>query len=266
MAYLNEIQVLLQPLLTKVLAAEESFGFIRINSALRYVVLAGGKRFRPALVYATGSCFDLPLVQLHAAAIAIELIHCYSLVHDDLPAMDNDSVRRGQPTCHIAFGEANAILAGDALQAMAFEVLTSSEWNPVDAQAQVAMVRTLALAAGVNGLIAGQAADLALQQQTIVLDMQQRMAIHAKKTGVLMHAAVKMALALTNATTLEVEAMLQYAYALGLVFQLADDLDDEYAGDAAIAEQLHLAKQQASAALVLFGPRADKLQTLLHSI
>jgi farnesyl diphosphate synthase len=134
---------------------------LELHRAMRYAVLGGGKRLRPLLVYASGISFGVPLDRLDSSAAAVEIIHAYSLVHDDLPAMDDDALRRGRPTCHVVFGEAMAILAGDALQALAFEVMANDSRLDVDAGIRLDMMRTLALACGSHGMAGGQAFDLA---------------------------------------------------------------------------------------------------------
>src|SRR5690606_28362701 len=163
----------------------------RLHEALRYSVLGSGKRLRPILVYATGEALGVALERLDAPAAAVELIHAYSLVHDDLPAMDNDELRRGRPTCHKAFDEATAILAGDALQVLAFELLASGPGLPDNADVRLELVRLLASASGTLGMAGGQALDLAaLGNVLTVAEIEQ---MHARKTGALIHACVLMA-------------------------------------------------------------------------
>lgn len=156
--------------------------------AMHYAVLNGGKRLRPALVFATGAIFGLSTSQLLPAAASVELIHCYSLIHDDLPAMDNDDLRRGLPTCHKKFDEATAILAGDALQTLAFEVLTDEKLNPMPAIAKVKIVAALSKASGINGMILGQTQDLAATGNTISLEQLQE--LHTNKTGKLIETSI----------------------------------------------------------------------------
>src|SRR5690606_6614782 len=158
----------------------------RLHEALRYSVLGGGKRVRPSLVYATADALGVALSQVDGAACAVELIHAYSLVHDDLPAMDDDELRRGRPTCHKAFDEATAILAGDALQVLAFELLASGPGLPDNAAVRLELVRLLASASGTLGMAGGQALDLAaLGNVLTVAEIEQ---MHARKTGALIHA------------------------------------------------------------------------------
>ena len=162
-------------------------GPTRLHEAMRHAVLGGGKRLRPLLVHASGHLLGARPESLDAPAVAVELVHAYSLVHDDLPAMDDDALRRGQPTVHIAFDEATAILAGDALQTLAFEVLAGA---PLDAATRIALVASLAGASGAAGMCGGQALDLAATGQRQPLQALERM--HALKTGALIRAAVRM--------------------------------------------------------------------------
>lgn len=194
-----------------------------LRRVMRYAVLGGGKRLRPLLVYATGHAMGHDGPSLDGPACAVELIHAYSLVHDDLPAMDNDALRRGRPTCHVAFGEAMAILAGDALQALAFQLLAREE--NASAEIRVAMLRELGAACGAEGMAGGQAEDLAATGER--LDRTALEHMHALKTGALIRASVRMgALAggCTDPDTLD--ALDRYAGAVGLAFQVRDDILD----------------------------------------
>lgn len=201
---------------------------VRLHAAMRHAVLGGGKRVRPLLVYATGTALGVSEEDLDDAAVAVELIHCYSLVHDDLPSMDDDALRRGRPTVHVAFDEATAILAGDALQALAFEVLAAA---PQTAEARIAMLAELAQAAGVAGMCGGQALDIDAtgthghgQSKEKQLAALERM--HALKTGALLRCAVRLG-ALAAGADADTRAILdRYADALGLAFQIRDDLLD----------------------------------------
>ena len=201
---------------------------VRLHAAMRHAALAGGKRVRPLLVYATGTALGASEEDLVHAAVAVELIHCYSLVHDDLPSMDDDALRRGQPTVHVAFDEATAILAGDALQALAFEVLAAA---PQTAEARIAMLAELAQAAGVAGMCGGQALDIDAtgthghgQSKEKQLAALERM--HTLKTGALLRCAVRLG-ALAAGADADTRATLdRYADALGLAFQIRDDLLD----------------------------------------
>lgn len=221
----------IEGLLVKILP--ETAGNNSLLDAMRYSALNGGKRLRPALVYAVGEVLGVTQQKLHAAAISVELIHCYTLIHDDLPCMDDDDLRRGLPSCHRAFDEATAILAGDALQSLAFQVLSDPELNPVGAQKQIVMVNVLAQAIGAQGLVLGQAEDLAAEHR--VLNLQELSTLHSHKTGALFNACIKLStLAMQQElapTTLK--HLLTYGYHLGLAFQIQDDVLDVI-GDAAI--------------------------------
>ena len=196
-----------------------------LHEAMRYSVLAPGKRVRPVLTYATGQALGASLEQLDAPAIAVELIHAYSLIHDDLPAMDDDDLRRGRPTCHRQFDEATAILAGDALQALAFEVLVTDSRRPASPQCQAEMVRTLALASGSVGMAGGQAFDLAAVGKSLSLEELER--IHAHKTGALIRASVRLGFLASGHDDETLSARLdEYASAIGLAFQVRDDILD----------------------------------------
>ncbi|WP_026376961.1 (2E,6E)-farnesyl diphosphate synthase [Aestuariibacter salexigens] len=196
-----------------------------LKQAMRYALLSGGKRMRPLLVFATGEMLDVPEHDLTVIAGAIECVHAYSLVHDDLPAMDNDAMRRGKPTCHIAFNEATAILAGDALQTMAFELLASQPLSGSSEPQRIALIRQLARASGYAGMCGGQAMDLSATNQQISLE--QLTDLHRKKTGALLEAAVQMP-ALCGVTTNEqiILSLADYSRALGLAFQVQDDILD----------------------------------------
>ncbi|GAB3378064.1 polyprenyl synthetase family protein [Azotobacter armeniacus] len=197
----------------------------RLYQAMRYSVVNGGKRVRPLLVYAACEALGGTREQAEGAACAVELIHAYSLVHDDLPAMDDDDLRRGQPTTHKAFDEACAILAGDGLQALAFEVLADARRNPQDAELRLEMSRTLAWAAGPAGMVGGQAIDLeAVGRQP---DQNALETMHRHKTGALIEASVRLgALASGRADARALAALADYARAIGLAFQVQDDILD----------------------------------------
>lgn len=193
-----------------------------LAEAIRYTLLAGGKRIRPLLVYATADSLDCNQDSIDYLAAALEMIHAYSLIHDDLPAMDNDDLRRGKPTCHIKFDEATAILAGDALQAMAFEVLSET---PAPAHIVIKLINNLARACGVNGMAGGQSLDLQAEKKTISLNQLQH--IHSAKTGALLVACVTMVTNFTPGITLtEKNAYLQFAEHFGIAFQIVDDILD----------------------------------------
>lgn len=193
----------------------------RLHAAMRHAVLGGGKRMRPLLVYAAGAVSGAQEAMLDAPAAAVELIHAYSLVHDDLPAMDDDDLRRGRPTVHVAFDEATAILAGDALQTRAFEVLAQA---PADADIRLAWVQALAGASGVAGMCGGQALDIDATGRQQGLEELARM--HAWKTGALIRAAVRLGALAGRAAPDVVERLDGFASSLGLAFQIRDDILD----------------------------------------
>ncbi|SMB25511.1 geranyltranstransferase [Serratia proteamaculans] len=194
-------------------------------AAMRHGALLGGKRLRPFLVYTTGQMFGVSLNNLDAPAAAVECIHAYSLIHDDLPAMDDDDLRRGQPTCHIKFGEANAILAGDALQTLAFSILADAEMPDVALRDRLAMVSELATASGVAGMCGGQSLDLEAEGRQIGLEALEQ--IHRHKTGALIRAAVRLgALAAGEPGRAALVQLDRYAAAIGLAFQVQDDILD----------------------------------------
>jgi farnesyl diphosphate synthase/geranylgeranyl diphosphate synthase type II len=196
----------------------------RLLEAMRYSTLAGGKRVRPVLVYATGEALGAPLELLDAAAAAVELIHVYSLVHDDLPAMDNDDLRRGRPTCHRAFDEATAILVGDALQARAFEVLAHAPAT-INANARLEMLRVLADAIGTRGMAGGQAIDLESVKQSLSESALERM--HRQKTGALIQASVLLGAISAGGLDAPMRAALaEFGAEIGLAFQIHDDILD----------------------------------------
>ncbi len=255
----------------------------RLQQAMQYSLLSGGKRIRPILAYASAQAVaDISSAVDHVGC-AVEAIHAYSLIHDDLPAMDDDDLRRGQPTCHIAFDEACAILAGDALQALAFEQLASAP--EVSDSTRVNLIRELAAASGAGGMVGGQAIDLASVNQQPTLEQLQHM--HTLKTGALIRASVRMGAIATGAVNAQqLNALSLYADAIGLAFQVQDDILDVVAdtetlgkqqgADIALnkptyvsllgleqaqqkAQQLH---QTALNALSMFGQSADTLRAL----
>ena len=195
----------------------------QVHAAIRWSVFAGGKRFRPALLLATGQTFGAPVAALLRPACALEMIHTYSLIHDDLPAMDNDDLRRGQPTCHIKFNEATAILAGDALQALAFQTIAEDELLRPDLR--VRLIAEISRAAGTpEGMVAGQAHDLAAESTDV--SSSELKLIHQLKTGALIRAAARCGAIIAGANATELEAVTEYATNLGLLFQITDDLLD----------------------------------------
>jgi farnesyl diphosphate synthase len=196
----------------------------RLHEAMRYAVLDGGKRIRPTLVYAGGMAAGAAQAGLDAPACAVELIHAYSLVHDDLPAMDDDDLRRGKPSCHRAFGEATAVLAGDALQSLAFQVLAQDD-RETGAAVRLGMIRRLALASGSRGMAGGQAIDLAATGQQLNIAELEDMHIH--KTGALIRASVVLgALCGNNVDSAQLGRLDHYAKCIGLAFQIRDDILD----------------------------------------
>jgi len=197
----------------------------RLHRAMRYAVLGGGKRVRPVLVYASGQALGIELDRLNGPACAMELIHTYSLVHDDLPSMDDDDLRRGQPTCHKRFDEATAILTGDALQTLAFKVLSQDQSMQVNAETRVKMLDNLAVASGSRGMAGGQAMDLDSVGKELTLIELENMHIH--KTGALILASIRMGyLAKHDATKEEKAGLDHYAKRIGLAFQVKDDILD----------------------------------------
>jgi farnesyl diphosphate synthase len=274
----------------------------RLHEAMRYAALDGGKRVRPLLVFAAGYLFDAPLAHLARAACAVEMVHAYSLVHDDMPCMDDDALRRGKPTVHKQYDEAMALLVGDALQSQAFDILaqdwcgadaTTLEAGPMANAAQkLALLRILASASGSLGMCGGQAIDLASVGHSLSLEQLEQM--HQKKTGALLRASVLMG-AVCGADdgmpgSAASEALCAYAKAVGLAFQVVDDVLDVIADSATLgktagkdadnnkptyvsilglepskqlAEQL---RQDAHAALLPFGAKARRLRELADLI
>ena len=196
---------------------------MRLHSAIRWSLFAGGKRFRPAVIIATGETFDASLEQLLRTACAFEMIHTYSLIHDDLPSMDDDDLRRGRPTCHVKFDEATAILAGDALQALAFQTIAEDRHLPEGVR--VRLTAELARGAGTpRGMVSGQARDLGAESQAVDMNALER--IHLEKTGALICAAARCGAIIGAAAENELRAITDYANNLGLLFQITDDLLD----------------------------------------
>lgn len=210
-----------------------------LHQAMRYAVLGGGKRIRPVLVYLAGQAVGAVPEILDGPACAVEFIHAYSLIHDDLPAMDNDDLRHGQPTCHKAFGEALAILAGDALQALAFQTLGQDPAMIADAALRLRMLGVLAQAAGSRGMVGGQAIDLAATGQELSLAELENMHIH--KTGALIRASVLLgALSQPAVEPALLERLDRYAKCIGLAFQIRDDILD------VVGDTMTLGKPQGS--------------------
>jgi farnesyl diphosphate synthase len=195
-----------------------------LQEAMQYGVLNGGKRIRPLLVYATGLVLGTPLDDLDAAACAVELIHSYSLIHDDLPAMDNADLRRGKPSCHKAYGEAMAILAGDALQALAFQIIAAHP-SSLEATQRISQIQVLGDASGPLGMAGGQALDITIMNKDI--ELAKLLELYDLKTGALLRASVELGMICANLTDANVKKNLRgYAKHLGLAFQIHDDLLD----------------------------------------
>lgn len=205
----------------------------RLIDAMRYATLNGGKRLRAMLVYATGEAFRADDDALDSAACAVEMIHAYSLVHDDMPMMDDDDLRRGQPTCHKAYDEATALLVGDSLQSLAFESLCN---NNLSASQQILMVKCLAQASGATGMAGGQAIDLASVGKQ--LNQAELEVMHLLKTGALIQASVMLgAYCSANYTTADLTSLNSYAIAIGLAFQVQDDVLDVITDTATLGKQ-----------------------------
>lgn len=256
----------------------------RLHEAMRYASLNGGKRLRPFLVAAGARLFDVPLERALRVGAAIELIHCYSLVHDDLPAMDDAATRRGRPSCHCQFDEATAVLAGDALQSLAFEVLADDRTHP-DASIRVDLVSGLAIGAGAAGMCGGQMIDLEAEEQT--LDSDEIVVLQRLKTGALFRFACEAGAVLGGASRADQKKLRAYADDLGLAFQIKDDLldvegDPDLAGKAlgqdaeagkatlvallgveAAQTKLFALKASGEAHLQGFGDRAESLRQVL---
>ena len=257
----------------------------RLADAMRYATLGGGKRFRPFLVLETAGLFGVPVSQALNAAAAVECIHCYSLVHDDLPAMDDDDLRRGRPTVHKAYDEATAILAGDGLLTLAFEILSRPDTHP-DAAVRCELVSCLARASGWQGMVGGQQRDLDAEGEP--QDLAGIHLIQALKTGALIAVAVDMGAVLGGANATQRQALQTYAHALGLAFQVADDLLDAEGSTEAVGKatgkdaaagkatfvsllgidaaraKLKALEAEAVGALEIFGDRASVLAQAAH--
>ena len=218
--YIDEIDNYLEEILPKTTIPP-----VKLHEAMHYAVINGGKRVRPLLVYASGEALQIDTEHLTAAAAAIELLHCFSLVHDDLPSMDDDSLRRGQPSVHIAFNEATAILAADALQSLAFHILAVDDVYRNPNNVPATLISLLAQAAGTNGMSGGQALDLAAEGQA--LDQSELEHIYRLKTGKLLRACVLSAVCVAPSVSLEKRQLLErFIDAIGLAFQIKDDILD----------------------------------------
>ncbi len=195
----------------------------KLHEAIRWSLLAGGKRFRPALLFAVGKTFGAENEKLRRTSAAIEMIHTYSLIHDDLPAMDNDDLRRGRETCHKKFGEATAILAGDVLQTLAFQAIAEDE--NLSPEIRVRLISEIAKASGTpTGMVAGQQFDLEAEGKSISIEQLEK--IHRRKTGAMICVAARSGAIIAEANETELEAVSNYAAGLGLLFQITDDLLD----------------------------------------
>ncbi len=267
----------------------KNFSDSKIVEAMRYSTLSGGKRIRPFLLIATAEMFNAPLASCLTAAAAIEFIHCYSLIHDDLPAMDDDDFRRDQPSCHKKFDEATAILAGDALLTLAFEVLTRPD-AATEAQIRCELVNILAKSAGFRGMVGGQMIDI--ENANRQLTKEQIANMHRQKTGELFMASVEMGAALGRAGKDSRMSLRYFANDLGLAFQIRDDILDhqgneisktnfdeckhkkkqenasivDVVGLNAAFQQLDLLRDQAIAHLESFGDRAETLRELARFV
>ncbi|ARG98159.1 polyprenyl synthetase family protein [Legionella micdadei] len=200
----------------------------RIRSAMLYSLFPGGKRLRPLLIYLSGEILHTNQDCLDIIAAAVELTHCYSLIHDDLPAMDNDDLRRGKPSCHKAFDEATAILVGDGMQALAVEILLSHLPKSLDPSQVIAVTRELVVASGPAGMVSGQSLDLSELAHATITESQLR-TIHSLKTEKLISACINMVIAASHSTTASAEALRDFGKHLGFVFQIQDDYLDHYA-------------------------------------
>ena len=285
-SWMSEVQADVEAALSAFLPAADAQP-TKLHQAMRYTALGGGKRVRPLLVYASGALFGADAASLARAACALEMIHVYSLVHDDMPCMDDDALRRGKPTVHVAYDEATALLVGDTLQARAFEVLAGDDSLPP--ARLVGMLRLLAEAAGSSGMCGGQAIDLDSVGLSLSLEQLERM--HQLKTGALLRASVLLgALCGKDLNPTELEALKAYSKAVGLAFQVVDDVLDATADSAtlgktagkdaadnkptyvsilglepskALAEQL---RREAHDALAPFGEQAQRLRELADLI
>ena len=263
---LTETARLVEAVLEQVLPRPEG-PEARLYEAMRYATLGGGKRLRPHLARAAAQLFGGPDRRSLRVGAAIELVHAYSLVHDDLPAMDDDELRRGRPTCHIAFGEATAILAGDALLTLAFEVLGDGATHP-DGAVRSDLVLLLAQAAGASGMVGGQALDLAMENRAASHDEIARM--ESLKTGAMIACATESGAAVAGASSADRAALRAYGLDVGLAFQIADDLLDvestaEATGKKVGKDQTH-GKSTFVAALGIKGARAEAERLVARAI
>ena len=271
------------------LLQQQSIPASQLREATHYVLFSGGKRIRPLLVYACGELFALPLASLDIMAAAIEMMHTYSLVHDDLPAMDNDDLRRGRPTCHRAYDEATAILVGDGLQALSVEILTRNLPKTLEPQQTLAIVHELVNACGPSGMVSGQSLDLsALKGPDISAEHIET--VHQLKTGRLILACINVVLAAAQPSAHEMDALRQFGQHLGILFQMQDDYLDQFGNkdalgkgrssdlanqkqtfanvcsQSALAELIVQHIKHAEHAIALFQDRSQSLKELLMNI
>jgi farnesyl diphosphate synthase len=256
--WMRDRQARIEAVLDRVLVAPGNLPGT-LHQAMRYAVLGGGKRVRPLLAYATGEAVQAPPQALDHVAAAVELIHAYSLVHDDLPCMDDDDLRRGKPTCHVQFGEATALLVGDSLQSLAFATLAATQG--VDARRKLDMVSILAQASGSTGMAGGQAIDL--ESTGKALSLRELETMHRMKTGALIGAAVRMS-ALCGASVNEMDdssparaSLDSFAALAGLLFQIVDDLLDAEQDSATLGKTAGKDAQQGKATFVTLMGLAD---------
>jgi farnesyl diphosphate synthase len=235
----------------------------RLHAAMRYSVLDGGKRVRPLLAYAAGELAGAPVERVEVAAAAVELIHAYSLVHDDMPCMDDDVLRRGKPTCHVEYDEATALLVGDALQSLAFHLLSEHRLND-DAAKQLQMVKLLAVASGSRGMAGGQAIDLASVGKQLTLPELEQMHIH--KTGALIRAAILLGAHCGNLNQAQLDKLDHFGKCIGLAFQVVDDVLDSEADTATLGKTAGKdADNNKPTYVTLLGvPAAKKMAAELH--
>jgi farnesyl diphosphate synthase len=231
-AWMGAVQSRMETVLARVLPAA-AVASARLHEAMRYATLEGGKRVRPLLAFAAGEVSGASPERLEVAAAAVELVHAYSLVHDDLPCMDNDVLRRGKPTVHVEYDEATALLVGDALQSLAFQLLAEHRLAD-DPRRQLEMVKTLALAAGSRGMAGGQQIDLEATGKT--LDLLELEFMHIRKTGALIRAAVLLGVACGSDAEPQRQKLDKYAKAIGLAFQVVDDVLDYDASTATLGK------------------------------
>jgi len=270
--YLREKRVAIEASLDKILVSQRKFPSI-INRATRYSVFGRGKRLRPILVIAAAEACGGRTSEVLPAACAIEMIHCYSLIHDDLPAIDNDDFRRGKLSCHKKFGEAMAILAGDALLTKAFEVLSRTRYAK-NAGIQTKVISEVARAIGTEGMLGGQVEDVRTARSEMKRDRKKKLAyIHSHKTGALIDVALRVGGMLAGASRRELRALSRYGRSFGLAFQITDDVLDKKEnreltypvvyGLEASREKVKRLIKQAKVSLKIFGKRGELLERLI---